>query len=141
MIRHYIFDKTTDNGETMHCVKAVMPNCENDAINLIKKHTRGNVCYDLLYKAKMPSSFERVVTCDPRDEFSAAEGLKKADERLMNSYNDCRERAVKRYIAAATERMQALDNIVVGVASVKAATEDAEWYEKKAAKLLSGELK
>ena len=42
MIRHYIFDKTTDNGETLHCVKAVMPNCENDAINLIKKHTRGN---------------------------------------------------------------------------------------------------
>lgn len=134
MIQHFIFTKVQD-GVEVKCVRAVMHNCKNDAKVLIRKMTRGYACNDLLSVASMPNRFEKTVVCDPRDEFDAAEGLRKADARVLAAYNASREKAVRRYIKACKAAMGSLDESAIPMAAVRKEKSEGDWYEKLADKL------
>lgn len=135
MIRHYIFEKTI-NGEAVMCVKAVMNNCGMDVVKLITRATGGNIVDEFMELAIIPNSFERVVVCDPRDKFDPALGMRKADERIMASYNDCCQRAMKRYKNAVDSAYNAIKDVNMGVVALRPEKLEGDWYERKAAELM-----
>lgn len=136
MILHYFYTEKTDNGEK-RCTKSVMRGCSDDAINLIKKATKGKVCTEFLEMAKMPNIIERVVACHEQDEYNPAEGMRIADEKLLQAYNKLRERAINRYVNACRDATAAIENVQLEPVKIQESKVNSSWYADKAAELLA----
>ena len=72
-----------------------------DAYNKISKMVRDtDFCIVPNDKYMMPTEFRAVVQCDPKDEFSVEEGMRRAKERIMNRYYAALDKRVNKFLDA-----------------------------------------
>jgi len=89
-------------NEEKRQVIGLLENTRYDAINKIDKMIADTeFCFCPSAKYMMPSEYRAVVQCDPRDEFSVAEGKKKAKERIMKRYYPALDKRVNKFLDAA----------------------------------------
>lgn len=89
-------------NEEKRQVIGLLENTRWDAYNKISKMIRDtDFCVAPHEKYMMPNEYRAVVQCDPRDEFSVEEGMKKAKERILNRYYPALDKRVSKFFEAA----------------------------------------
>lgn len=89
-------------NEEKRQVIGLLENTQWDAYHKICKMIRDtDFCVAPSEKYMMPSEYRAVVQCDPRDEFSIAEGKKKAKKRILDRYYPALRKRVSKFREAA----------------------------------------
>ena len=89
-------------NEEKRQVIGVLENTRWDAYNKISKMIRDtDFCVAPNEKYMMPSEFKAIVQCDPADEFSVEEGMKRAKQRILDRYYPALDKRVNKFLDAA----------------------------------------